>query len=153
MTAKIYHKSVRYRLHRVEINNYKPSTPGINVTTDNYDPQNNEITMHYSCTDDPTLPPNQRRTIDDIEEEISRMSSRIVTESKIKYPNPFYMEVRAILDLPAYDGQYDKLRSKAKDVTSRTIEKKQMYDINKYYEKMGMKGLRNLNVEMGLVTY
>lgn len=153
MTAKIYHKSVRYRLHEVEINNYTPSVPGINITNSDYDPVNHEITMHYQCTDDPTLPPEERRTIDDIEEEISRMESRIVTESKIKYPNKTYMEVWSILDLPAYDGQYDKLRSKAKNVTSRTIHKIQFKEINKYYEKQGVKGLRNLNVEMGLMTY
>ena len=151
--AKVYHKSVRYRMHEIEINAYRPTKPGISFCTENYDPVNHEITYHYSCTDDPTLQPEQRRTIDDIEEEISRLSSRIVTESKIKYPNPFYQEVRSILDLPAYDGQYDSHRSRAKDVVSKTITKSAFYDINRYYEKLGIKGLRNLNVEMGLMTY
>ncbi|WP_411753291.1 hypothetical protein [Serratia sp. (in: enterobacteria)] len=153
MTARVYHKSVRYRLHDVEINAYKPECPGIQVTFDNHDPVNHEITAHYSCSDDPTLHPTEQRTLDDIEEEISRMEPRIVTESRIKYPNKFYMEVHSILDLPVYDGQYDVLRSKAKDVVSMTISKSQMYDINKRYEKLGLKGLKTNKVDMGTMTW
>lgn len=155
MTSRVYHKSVRYRLHKIEVNAYKPSLPGINCTFGDYDFVNNEVTVHYACCDDPTLPLNQRRTMDDIDEEISRMESRLVQDNKVPYiPGvKFHMEVKAIMDMPIYEGQYDQLRSRAKDVYDFNLPKFELYDINKRYEKMGIKPLKEQSVKIGTMTY
>lgn len=155
MTSKVYHKSVRYRLHKIEAKAYRPEKKGINCTFGDYDFVNNEVTVHYWCCDDPTLPPNQRRTMDDIDEEISRMEPRLVQDNKVPFIKgvKFHGEIKAIMDLPAYDGQYDKLRSKAKDIYPLTIPKFELKDINRYYEKRGEKGLKDTNVEIGTMTY
>lgn len=155
MTSRVYHKSVRYRLHPVEINAYRPTRRGINYTFGNHDKVNNEITCHYSCCDDPTLHPNERRTIEDINEEISRMESRLVQDNKVPYikGTKFYMEIKAVMDLPVYEGQYDQLRSRAKDVYDFQIPKFELKDINKHYEKLGVKPLKEQNVQIGTMTY
>lgn len=153
--TRVYHKSVRYRMHPIEVNAYLPSVPGINCTFGDYDFVNNEVTVHYACCDDPTLPPHQRRTMDDIDEEIARMEPRLVQDNKVPYipGTKFHMEIKSILDLPAYDGQYDKLRSKAKDVYNFTIPKIELKDINAHYDKLGIKELKDRNVQMGTMTY
>ena len=155
MTSHVYYKSVRYRLHPIEINKYRPTLPGINVTFGDHDKINNEITCHYTCCDDPTLLPIQRRTIEDINEEISRMESRIVQDNKVPYiPGvKFHNEIKAVMDLPVYDGQYDQLRSRAKDVYDITIPKIELKDINRYYEKRGEKPLKEQTVKVGTMTY
>lgn len=155
MTSRVYHKSVRYRLHKMEINAYKPTLPGINYTFGEYDFVNHEVTCHYACCDDPTLPPHQRRTMDDIDEEISRMESRLVQDNKVPYiaGTKFHMEIKAIMDLPAYEGQYDQLRSKAKDVYDFNIPKVELKDVNRHYEKLGLKPLKDQNVQIGTMTY
>lgn len=125
------------------------------MTLDDHDPINNEITIHYSCCDDPTLPPEQQLHLEDIQEEISRMSSRIIKEDHIRGPK-LHMEIKSILNLPAYDGQHDKLRSKAKNVYKIKIPKIEIKEINKHYEKRGEKGLddnEDGNVEVGTVNY
>lgn len=153
--TKVYHKSVRYYLHPIEINAYRPQKQGIHCTLDDHDKVNNHITVHYTACDDPTIPPHQRTTMEDINEEISRMESRIVKDNKIPYIKGvnFHREVKAIMDLPVYNGQYDKLRSKAKDVYPITIPKIELKDINAYYEKRGEKGLKDTNVQVGTMTY
>lgn len=155
LPTKVYHKSVRYRLHPIELEAYKPEKRGINCTFENHDFVNNEVTVHYSCCDDPTLKPEERRTMDDIDEEISRMEPRLVQDNKVPYikGTKFHLEVKSILDLPVYGGQYDKLRSRAKNVYDIQIPKIELKDINKYYEKRGEKGLADTTVKVGTMTY
>lgn len=155
MTSRVYHKSVRYRLHQVEINAYQPTLRGINCTFGDHDKINNEITCHYSCSDDPTLAADERRTIEDINEEISRMESRLVCDNKVPFikGTNFHMEVKSVMDLHVYDGQYDVLRSHAKDVYDFKIPKIEMKDINKHYEKLGIKPLKDNLVKIGTMTY
>lgn len=153
--TKVHHKSVRYKLYPVEINAYRPTKKGISITFGDHDRVNNEITVHYAACDDPTAPPNQRTTMEDIDEEISRMESRLVQDNKVPYiPGvKFHREVKAIMDLGVYNGQYDKLRSRAKDIYEFNIPKFELKDINRYYEKRGEKGLKDTTVQIGTMTY
>lgn len=155
MTSRVYHKSVRYKLHQMEINAYTPTKQGITCTFGDYDKINNEITVHYAACDDPTIPENQRTTMEDIDEEISRMESRLAQDNKVPYiPGVnFHREIKAIMDLPVYNGQYDQLRSRAKDIYDIKIPKFELKDINKYYEKRGEKGLKDTSVQIGTMTY
>jgi len=155
MTSRVYHKSVRYRLHPIEINAYRPEKQGISCTFGEHDKINNEITVHYAACDDPTIPEDRRTTMEDIDEEISRMEPRLVQDNKVPFiPGvKFHREVKAIMDLPVYNGQYDKLRSSAKNVYDLKIPKVELKDINKYYEKRGEKGLKDTNVQIGTMTY
>lgn len=155
MTSKVYHKSVRYRLNKIESNAYQPEKKGINITKGDFDFVNNEVTVHYWCCDDPTLPPNQRRTMDDINEEISRMEPRLVQDNKVPYiPGvKFHGEIKAVMDLPVYDGQYDTLRSHAKDIYQYRLPKFEIKDINRHYEKQGIKPLKDEVVNIGTMTY
>ena len=145
----IYHKSVRYRLHKIEVGAYRPERKGMNCTFDDYDFINNEVTVHYSCCDDPYIAPDERCTIDDIEEEITRMGPRIVKETRIPYKLPFHLGTKTILDSHLLDGQYDYLRSKAVMKHELNLPKIELKEINKFYEESGGKPLKNSKVTVG----
>lgn len=145
----IYHKSVRYRLHKIEVDAYRPEKHGINCVFDDYDFKNGEVTVHYSCCDDAYLDPQDRRTMKDIDEEISRMAPRIVKETKISYNLPFHMGIKTILDRHIFDGEMDNLRSKAILQHPFKIPKFELKQINQYYERTGEKPLKDRNVTIG----
>ena len=141
INLKVYHKTVRYRLHKLEVDNYRPTLPGINCTFGDYDFINHEVTVHYSCSDHPMLPPNQRRDMKDIEDEIRRMEPRLVKDTHLDLRLPFHEGVKFILDHHALDGQYDYMRSKAVMVHELKLPKIEIKEINKYYEKQKVKPL------------
>jgi hypothetical protein len=137
----VYHKAVRYRLHKMEVDNYRPTLPGINYTPGDYDFINNEVTISYSCSDHPMIPPEQRRTMKDIEEEIRRMEPRLVKDTHVKLDLPFHEATKFIMDHHILDGEHDYLRSKAVMVHNVRIPKIEIKEINKYYEKQNVKPL------------
>jgi hypothetical protein len=137
----VFHKTVRYRLDIIELNNYKPTLPGIQCTFGDFDHVNHEVTVHYACSDHPMIPPEERRTMEDIEDEISRMEPRLVKDSHLDLKLPFHDATRFILDHHALDGQYDHLRSAAILVKTVKIPKAEIKDINRYYDKQGIKPL------------
>lgn len=136
-----YHKTVRYNLSKIEVDSYRPTKKGINCTFGDYDFENNEVTVYYSCSDNPLLAPDERRTIDDIEEEVSRLEPRIVRESHCDLNLPFKYGIKFILDHHALDKQFDYFRSKAVMTNKIKIPKIELREVNQYYEKQGMKAL------------
>ena len=136
-----YHKTVRYNLSKIEVDSYRPTKKGINCTFGDYDFKNNEVTVFYSCSDNPLLAPEERRTMEDIEEEISRLEPRIVRESHCDLNLPFKYAMKFILDHHALDRQFDHLRSKAVMVNQVRIPKFELKEVNRYYEKQGIKAL------------
>src|SRR5262245_38667072 len=137
----VYHKTVRYRLHPIEVNSYRPTAPGINCSLGDYDFVNHEVTIKYTCSDHPMLPPDQRRTIEDIEDEIRRMEPRLVKDTHLDLGLPFHEATKFIMDHHALDGQHDYLRSKAVMVHDIKLPKIEIKEINQYYEKQGIKPL------------
>jgi len=135
----VYHKAVRYKLNKIELNAYRPTLPGINYTPGNYDFINNEVTVSYSCSDHPMLPPNQRRTMEDIESEIRRMEPRLVRDNHVDLKLPFHEGTKFMLDHHVLDGQHDYLRSKAIMVHEVKMPKIEIKEINKFYEKQDPK--------------
>jgi hypothetical protein len=131
----VYHKAVRYKLHKLEVANYRPTHPGINYTPGDYDFINNEVTISYSCSDHPMLPPEQRRTMEDIEDEIRRMEPRLVKDNHVDLKLPFHEATKFVMDHHVLDREYDYLRSKAVMVHDVKIPKIEIKEINKFYEK------------------
>jgi hypothetical protein len=125
----------------IELNNYRPTLQGINYTPGDYDFVNNEVTVNYSCSDHPMLPPEQRRTMEDIESEIRRMEPRLVKDTHVDLKLPFNEGLKFILDHHAIDGQYDYMRSKAIMVHDVKMPRVEIKEINKYYEKQKIKPL------------
>ena len=87
------------------------------------------------------LPPNERRTMADIEDEIRRMEPRLVKDTHLDLRLPFHDAVKFIMDHHSLDGQYDFLRSKAVMVHPVKLPKIEIKEINKYYEKQKIKPL------------
>lgn len=138
MTA-VYHKTVRYRLNKIELNAYRPTLRGINYTPGDYDFINNEVTINYSCSDHPMLPPEQRRTMEDIESEIRRMEPRLVADNHLDLKLPFNEGTKFMLDHHTLDGQWDFLRSKAVMVHEVKMPKIEIKEINRFYEPQNPK--------------
>lgn len=137
----VYHKTVRYRLHKIEVDNYRPENPGIQCTFGDYDFINHEVTVHYACTDSPLVAPHERRTMADIEDEIRRMEPRLVKDTHLDLKLPFHHGLKFIMDHHALDGQYDYLRSKAIMTHPIRLPKIEIKEINRYYEKQKIKPL------------
>ena len=136
-----YHKTVRYNLAKVEVDAYRPTKKGINCTFGDYDFVNNEVSVHYACCDNPLIAPDERRTMDDIEDEISRMEPRLVKDNHVDLKLPFHGAMKFVLDHHALDHEFDFMRSKAVMTAEVKIPKIELKEINKFYEKQGLRGL------------
>jgi hypothetical protein len=135
----IYHKTVRYKLHWIEANNYRPEKSGINVTFGDYDHVNHEVTVHYACSDGPLIAPGEQRTMDDIEDEIRRMEPRLVKDTHVDLNLPFHYAIKMILDHKDLDGQYDYLRSVAVMKHPVMLPKVEIKQVNKFYNREVLK--------------
>lgn len=128
-------------MHPIELNAYTPNKPGINCTFGDFDYTNNEVTIHFACSDHPMLAPEERRTMADIEDEIRALEGRIVKDTHIDLKLPFHYGIKFLLDHHALDGQYDYLRSKAVMVHPVRLPKEEIKRTNRYYAKQGIKPL------------
>src|SRR5580765_3346937 len=131
----VYHKTVRYQLHKIEVDAYRPTKKGINCTFGDYDFINNEVSVNYTCSDNPMIPPEERCTMKDIEDEIRRMEPRLVAYNHLDMKLPFNEGLKFILDHRALDGEYDHLRSKAIMQHPINLPKIEIKEINKKYDK------------------
>lgn len=130
---KVVHKTVRYRLHQIEVNNYRPTKKGINMSMGDYDFVNHEVTIHYAGSDSPLIPPEERVTMEDIEDEIRRMEPRLVTDTHVDLNLPFHWAQKFIMDNRELNGENDYLRSKAVMVHPVSLPKIEIKEINKHY--------------------
>lgn len=106
------------------------------------DYRDNEVTIHYACSDHPMIAPEERGTMKDIEDEIRRMESRLVKDTHVSLNLPFHMGVKFILDHHSLDHEFDHLRSKAVMVhDDLVLPKIEIKEINRFYEKQGIKPL------------
>ena len=87
------------------------------------------------------LPPEQRRTMEDIENEIRRMEPRIVKDTHCDLKLPFHEATKFVMDHHILDGEHDYLRSKAVMVHEVRMPKIEIKEINKHYEKQNIKPL------------
>lgn len=136
-----HHKSIRVRMHPIELNAYAPNNPGIQCTFGDFDYVNNEVTIHFACSDHPMLAPEERRTMADIENEIRALEPRIIKDNHVDLKLPFHHGIKFLLDHHALDGQYDHLRSKAIMTSKVKLPKVEIKEVNKYYEKQKVKPL------------
>jgi len=137
----MYNKTVRYHLSKIEAGAYRPNKKGINCTFGDYDFINNEVTVHYFCMDHPLLPPDERRTMKDIEDEIRCMEPRLVKDTHLDLKLPFHGAIKFVMDHHALDGEYDFTRSKAVMRHPIKLPKFEIKEINAYYEKQKIKPL------------
>lgn len=123
----------------IELNNYRPTLPGISYTPGDYDFINNEVTVSYSCSDHPMIPAEQRRTMEDIESEIRRMEPRLVKDTHVDLKLPFHEATKFVMDHHSLDGEWDFLRSKAVMVHEVKIPRIEIKEVNRFYEKQDSK--------------
>jgi hypothetical protein len=132
---KVCHKTVRYKLHAIEANAYRPTKKGIQMSMGDYDHINHEVTIHYAGSDSLLIPPEERITEADIEDEIRRMEPRLVKDTHINLNLPFHYGLKFILDNKVLNGSEDYLRSKTVMNHPVSLPKIEIKEINKHYGK------------------
>lgn len=134
-------RSASFNLTQRELNNYRPAKTGIRVAVHKH--ENNEAVMSLFGSRQMAFKQDEI-TMNDINNELSRMSSRIISERiRCKSDKPLdfdptkhIQQENSWLHIPTLQGENDHVNSRATNVKYKWVPKEEFQNAEKYYEKL-----------------
>lgn len=134
-------RSASLNMTQRELNKYKPAKTGIRVAVHKH--QNNEAVISLFGSRQMAFKQDEV-TMNDINEELSRMSSKIISERiRCKSDKPLdfdptkhIQQENSWLHIPTLQGENDHVNSRATNIKYKWVPKEEFLDAEKYYEKM-----------------